>query len=117
MAIIDVSDRIVSCAAGGAHSACLTDEGELFTWGSNDDCACGHPTRSVKVYAPQKLEGLPKLVSVSAGTKHVVVVDETNRVWGFGSNKHGQLKPNERGVVERPTILGNEAVLDIRCID
>ena len=69
------------------------------------------------MYVPQKLEGLPKLVSVSAGTKHVVGVDETNRVWGFGSNKHGQLKPNERGVVERPTILGNEAVLDIRCID
>jgi hypothetical protein len=115
MAIIDVSDRIVSCAAGGAHSACLTDEGELFTWGSNDDYACGHV--GSKVYVPQKLEGLPKLVSVSAGTKHVVGVDETNRVWGFGSNKHGQLKPNERGVVERPTILGNEAVLDIRCID
>ena len=91
MAIIDVSDRIVSCAAGGAHSACLTDEGELFTWGL-ERRLCVRACRVESVTCLRSSKASPKLVSVSAGTKHVVGVDETNRVWGFGSNEHGQLK-------------------------
>jgi alpha-tubulin suppressor-like RCC1 family protein len=105
MATIDGSDCIILCAAGDSHSACLTEEGELYTWGSNDDYACGRVSSVTKVYMPQKLDGLPKLVSVSAGTKHVVGVDENNCIWGFGSNEHGQLKPNEQNVLDRPTML------------
>ena len=32
-----------------------------------------------------------KLVDVSCGTKHTVVVDTAGRIWTLGSNKHGSL--------------------------
>jgi hypothetical protein len=30
-------------AAGFGHSAAVTSEGELYTWGGNRDGCCGHP--------------------------------------------------------------------------
>ena len=34
--------EVVSIAAGGAHSACITSTGELFTWGKGRYGRLGH---------------------------------------------------------------------------
>ena len=41
-ALIDTS--VVSVAAGGVHSLCLTSDGDIFSFGNNDDGALGRPT-------------------------------------------------------------------------
>ncbi|KAG5180100.1 guanyl nucleotide exchange factor [Tribonema minus] len=39
-------------SAGHAHSAVITGEGELYTWGSNRGGCCGHPLGTAFVAAP-----------------------------------------------------------------
>lgn len=50
MVIIDVLDWIVLCVVGGVYFVCFMDEGEFFTWGSNDDYACGYVGLKVYVF-------------------------------------------------------------------
>ncbi len=45
--------RLVSVAAGNFHSACVTTDGELFTWGNARHGECGHPTLNSRGGAPR----------------------------------------------------------------
>ena len=83
---------IVSAAAGSQHSAVLTDQGQLFTWGRNLEGQLGLGNRqSVKV--PTLVTALTSdtVVTVSAGADFTVVVTDTGSVMAWGSNAAGQL--------------------------
>ena len=47
--------RVVAASAGGAHSACILDTGELYTWGLGEYGRLGHGSSVSEPY--------PKLVS------------------------------------------------------
>eukprot|EP00474_Spongospora_subterranea_P011248 CRZ11706.1 hypothetical protein [Spongospora subterranea] len=38
---VDLNDRIVSISCGGIHNIAVTDNGEVWTWGCNDEKALG----------------------------------------------------------------------------
>ena len=82
----------VDVAAGLFHSAAITNQGELITWGCGRFGQCLTPTNSEKTTVGrwQPNDG-SKLVKVACGRRHTVVLDEHGRIWSFGDNKYGQL--------------------------
>lgn len=76
-------------ACGGYHTCVLTNSGELYTWGSNENGCLGIGSSDV-IHLPQKVQGpfLKSSVShVSCGWKHTAAISE-GRVftWGWGGS-------------------------------
>jgi len=92
-------EHFVDAAAGLFHSAAITKQGLLTTWGcgrfgqclgavnvvKNDD---GSPTSTVGRWRPS--DG-SKLARVACGRRHTVALDDRGRIWTLGDNKYGQL--------------------------
>jgi alpha-tubulin suppressor-like RCC1 family protein len=85
-------ERFVSVAAGVFHSAAVTNHGELCLWGCPRSIGLDRssPSNSNGVQRWKPSDG-SRLVKVACGRKHTVAVDDRNRVWTIGDNRHGQL--------------------------
>ncbi|GMF36445.1 unnamed protein product [Phytophthora fragariaefolia] len=85
--------QIVRVACGGLHSAAITADGEVYTWGCNDDGALGHDEDE---NVPNKVVGFgPKeaaAVQVVGGDCHTAVVTLAGKVytWGCYRDKEGK---------------------------
>lgn len=81
-------------AAGGAHSALLTDDGHLFLWGGNDagQLGTGGSPGRVLVDGPDQVHPFPRRVAmVALGHAHTLVLEQgTGRVYGVGANGSGE---------------------------
>jgi alpha-tubulin suppressor-like RCC1 family protein/cation transport regulator ChaC len=80
--------RVVAVAAGLFHSAVLTDQGELMTFGSGQSGQVIATADTVGCWKPN--DG-SRLVSVACGRRHTIVSDDIGRIWTLGENKYGQL--------------------------
>ena len=82
----------IDVAAGLFHSAAITNQGELITWGCGRFGQCLTPANSEKTTVGrwQPNDG-SKLLKVACGRRHTVVLDEYGRIWTLGDNKYGQL--------------------------
>mmetsp|Transcript_27607 Transcript_27607/g.42803 ORF Transcript_27607/g.42803 Transcript_27607/m.42803 type:complete len:520 (+) Transcript_27607:986-2545(+) len=76
----------IHISAGVFHSAVITQEGELMTFGWDKFGRCLPP--HITKWRPD--DG-SKLVQVACGYKHTLVLDEHGRVWSMGDNRCGQL--------------------------
>lgn len=66
--------RIVDIAAGDAHCLALTDEGEVYAWGTNTMGQCGQNHTLNPIRMPLKVMGLSgiKIRQITAGMLVVV---------------------------------------------
>ncbi|GIQ86704.1 hypothetical protein KIPB_008605 [Kipferlia bialata] len=75
--------------------------------GSNEDGQLGRGDAKdctvPKQISPDKFNG-KKILSVSCGMTHTLLIDETSTVWGFGSNEHQQILPVGY-VYDSPTVI------------
>ncbi|XP_028786192.1 ultraviolet-B receptor UVR8 isoform X2 [Neltuma alba] len=78
-------------ACGGYHICVLTDSGELYTWGSNENGCLGIGSSDV-IHQPERVLGpfLKSSVSqISCGWKHTAAISEGKIfTWGWGGS-HG----------------------------
>ncbi|DBA03336.1 TPA: hypothetical protein N0F65_004613 [Lagenidium giganteum] len=118
--------QVVRVACGGLHSAAVTQDGEVYTWGCNDDGALG---RTGEENLPAKVEGFGPdqvcVVQVVGGDCHTAVVTLAGQVytWGSYKDKEGKLWCDAASAKEafkqkqvRPflhTTLSN--IVDLRC--
>jgi len=88
--------KIVLVACGDAHSAALSNEGSVFTWGGGGCGQLGHPDTSLLPKdddgcpfqpEPRAVEGLNAFVKhISCGKAHTVAVsDKLLYTWGAGA--------------------------------
>jgi alpha-tubulin suppressor-like RCC1 family protein len=85
--------RIVAIAAGGEHSLALDSAGNVFSWGANTLGQLGNG-QNIDQFAPTGAifpVGTPRILSISAGGSHNLVVDADHNVWAWGANGQGQL--------------------------
>ena len=94
--------RILSACAGRSHSAALTEEGELYTWGSNGDGELGQgdytdrssPTLVLYPYGtnpPSSSAASARYERIACGNRATIAVRRTGEVLAFGRNRYGSL--------------------------
>jgi alpha-tubulin suppressor-like RCC1 family protein len=70
----------------------LCENGQVWVLGSNSLGALGiSEDESTNSIEPLKIEHLENIVDISCGHHHTLAVDRIGDVWGFGSNRCGQL--------------------------
>ena len=84
---------MVGIAAGSVHTAAVTAEGELYTFGGNSSGQLGLAEAGDCVYAPRLVDALSgrAVVMVACGDEHTVVLTRDGAVLSFGCNEYGQL--------------------------
>ena len=79
-----------SCSTGNQHSACLSKDGLVHTWGNNDKGQLGLGNNK-SFTVPQQVPNLHNILSLACGTHFTICVDIYGNLWSFGENSFGQL--------------------------
>jgi len=95
--------NIVEVEAGEDSSYALTEEGRIFSWGSNDwgqlgisdfrEESLARPDGKYLRDVPMLLRSVlyQRFIQLSAGTFHCAALDDMGQVWVWGANAEGQL--------------------------
>jgi len=105
---------VKAIAAGGYHSAAITEDGLLWTWGSNSYGQLGlgcsqkelpeaNSPRPVHFFGHEGRAS--KAAKVSLGGIHSAVVDEEGALFTFGDNRRGQCGQGSLTMLDQPTAL------------
>lgn len=85
-ALVTLPEGIIQAEAGGMHTVCLSDRGNIFTFGCNDEGALGRVTSEEgSETVPGKVDLGEKVVQVSAGDSHTAALTEEGTVYVWGS--------------------------------
>lgn len=83
-------DNIVQIACGDFHTALITDQGDIYTFGFG-----GYGQLGLGNYlqnnVPTRISGLPKVKQVACGRNHSALITDQGELYTFGRNKYGQL--------------------------
>ena len=98
--------RVVFVAANGYHSACITEDGDTYTWGTGEFGTLGHGDK-MTLYYPQLVAGLAgkKAKEVACGAFHSIVCTDDGRVYSFGSGIGGRLGHGSSEDKFTPTLI------------
>ncbi|XP_054721916.1 E3 ubiquitin-protein ligase HERC2-like [Uloborus diversus] len=86
--------EVVDIACGGAHSACITSSGELYTWGKGRYGRLGHGDSEDQL-KPKRVELLVNYnvtdVACGSGDAQTLCITDDDCVWSFGDGDYGKL--------------------------
>ncbi|KAK1429569.1 hypothetical protein QVD17_11782 [Tagetes erecta] len=95
-----ISRKVISIAAGEAHTLALTGDGSVFSWGRGTFGRLGTGLELDRLF-PTKTEFKSgdrsekvNIVGVSAGSYHSLALSDDGSVWSWGHNTYGQLGVN-----------------------
>ncbi|XP_060906859.1 regulator of chromosome condensation [Labrus mixtus] len=85
-ALVPLPETVVQVFAGGMHTVCVSDTGNVYTFGCNDEGALGRDTSEEgSEMVPEKVALQEKVVQVSAGDSHTAALTEDGTVYIWGS--------------------------------
>ncbi len=111
--------KIVQVAAGGESAAVLTDDGRVYTWGTNssgklgtgsDETALQWSTDPRAVSVSGALAG-KHIKQISVGDYHMTALDNNGRLYAWGDGKYGQLGNNDAASSAVPVAVSTSGVL------
>lgn len=84
---------MVAMSCGGYHSACVTSDGRVFTWGYGAYGQLGQGLDTTVLYEPREVSILrdKNIVSVVCGQSHTVFLSRDGQTYSCGNNYYGQL--------------------------
>ncbi|XP_017786874.1 PREDICTED: probable E3 ubiquitin-protein ligase HERC1 isoform X2 [Nicrophorus vespilloides] len=99
-------DKVIKTInAGYRHSAAITDDGFLYTWGEGDHGRLGHGDTDGRDI-PTLVKDLSDLGSVACGSAHTLVVSNDGKtVWSFGMGDGGRLGHGVTLKVMKPKVI------------
>jgi alpha-tubulin suppressor-like RCC1 family protein len=103
--ILPDNTTIESISAGQNHSLALDNNGNVWAWGDNSFKQIGNNKTDKKGYCtlPVKVSGLTDIIEISAGANHNLALDGNGSLYGWGSNKYGQLGQYKNNlIIEEP---------------
>ena len=96
----------ISC--GNEYNLILTTNNELYGFGSNDDCVLCLNDKKIKIEKftkiPLNLEN-DKIIQISSGTIHNIILTEKGKVYSWGSSQGGQLGLSENYLTSFPNFM------------
>ncbi len=83
---------IIQVCCGGQHAACLSDEGEIYTWGRGGFGRLGHGT-TAHATTPRLVERLRgiRCRQVACGFAYTAAVSEDGGLYMWGAGENGRL--------------------------
>ena len=81
---------VAQVATGWAHSVALDPNGNVWTWGANDEGELGNGT-TISSSVPIKVNGVSNVIGISAGDGSTVVLEANGTVWAWGTLRTGDL--------------------------
>lgn len=84
------SKKVVQVACGFQHTACVTEDGEVYTWGFGKNGALGHGDWNEQGL-PKKVEKLQNIVKIECGIDFTMCMDKDGKMYSWGANRYGQL--------------------------
>ncbi|XP_011864274.1 PREDICTED: Williams-Beuren syndrome chromosomal region 16 protein homolog [Vollenhovia emeryi] len=120
----NTSSKVIGMAAGRAHLLILTTEG-LFTLGNNAYGQCGRPIilsenyeKSMVVHCIPDVKK-SKIIAVTAGQDHSILLTETGQVYTFGWSADGQTGLSHYQNEYRPSLvkgdLAGQRIIKVAC--
>ena len=113
---IDFHEPVQMVACGGFHTAVLTDDGRVFTWGDGRLGQLGNLARKHNMHSTPRL--VDYLVTykitvafLACGQYHTAAVSNTGRLFTWGSGKWGQLGHGVRQDERFPRKVESEKAL------
>eukprot|EP01083_Nonionella_stella_P011232 31916_1 len=92
-----INGAVKAIECGMNASFAVTEEGVVFCWGKNSDSMLGLKKKMEKrhiAYKPTEIgyftKNKIKIEDINCGAKHVLVMDDANNVYAWGSNQLGQ---------------------------
>ncbi|WP_309544719.1 VWD domain-containing protein [Alkalilimnicola ehrlichii] len=86
--------QITAVAAGDGHSLALDSSGRVWAWGDNGRGQLGDGTTTPRFEpTPVSFSGLEdgRIIAIAAGQLHSLALDDSGRLWSWGSNNSRQL--------------------------
>uniref|UniRef100_T1JES7 HECT-type E3 ubiquitin transferase n=1 Tax=Strigamia maritima TaxID=126957 RepID=T1JES7_STRMM len=98
--------KVVKCiSAGYRHSAAVTEDGELYTWGEGDYGRLGHGDSSSR-NMPTCVKDISNVGQVVCGSSHTIAISQEGRtIWSFGSGDNGKLGHGDTNRVYKPKVI------------
>eukprot|EP00941_MAST-03F_sp_MAST-3F-sp1_P005403 g5403.t1 len=85
------NEIVIMVDGGEAHSACVTQRAEVWTWGFGGSGALGHGTLDSEKFPRKIKHNRLFAATIACGAYHTVVVDEEGDMWSWGDGENGQL--------------------------
>ncbi|XP_059172276.1 regulator of chromosome condensation-like [Physella acuta] len=114
LAYVEIPDPVIQVCAGGMHTVCLTNTGQVFTFGCNDEGALGRDTSVEGSDAkPGKVNIPAPIVMVTAGDSHTAALTDDGRVYAWGNfrDANGSMGLTTNGIEKTPFELIQEEVI------
>ncbi|GFR70953.1 HECT and RLD domain-containing E3 ubiquitin protein ligase family member 1, partial [Elysia marginata] len=110
-----LSTKVVKCmSAGYRHSAAVTVDGELYTWGEGDHGRLGHGDKTPR-NIPKQVKEIGLVGQVACGSSHTLVVSQDGKtVWSFGGGDNGKLGHGDMSRQTKPTAIETFSGMYIR---
>ncbi|XP_028981614.2 probable E3 ubiquitin-protein ligase HERC1 isoform X4 [Esox lucius] len=96
---------VVCVSAGYRHSAAVSEDGELYTWGEGDFGRLGHGDSNSR-NIPTLVKDISNVGDVSCGSSHTIALSKDGRtVWSFGGGDNGKLGHGDTNRVYKPKVV------------
>jgi len=82
---------IIAVSAGKAHTAALSCQGDVWTWGNGSDGQLGHGAAVLRSSKPLLVEHLQSVIQVECGARYTAAVTEKGLLYTWGNSKNGAL--------------------------
>lgn len=103
--------RFTAISASTSHNLALDEEGDIWSWGDNSSGQTGTTTPFVPLPGVTPIVLSERFVDVAAGGLHSLALDDTGRIWSWGSDADGALGNGDSliGTVSTPTPIPQPA--------
>lgn len=117
------NETIVKISTGEYHSAVLSKNGKVYTFGLGNDGQCGHDSRS-SIYQPTLVKDLnEKVISLNCGGGHTAAITASNKLFVWGRGRNGQLGSGDnvesvaanRNTPHFVEALKSESIAEVAC--
>ncbi len=94
------SETIIKVSLGHSHSAIITSEGRVFTWGGDNFYGTIGNATNMNQFTPVEitsffnLNALETIEDIAVGGNHMLAITSDGRVFAWGKNTKGQLGNN-----------------------
>ncbi|KAL2498540.1 Ultraviolet-B receptor UVR8 [Abeliophyllum distichum] len=111
--------QIKQIACGDSHCLAVTMQGEVQSWGRNQNGQLGLGTTEDSL-VPQKIEAFKgvSIKMVAAGAEHTAAVTEDGELYGWGWGRYGNLglgDRNDRLIPEKVSTVAGEKMVMVAC--